>query len=198
MKMHLLIGVAMALSLCGAAMGAGVTDVVEYSTGYFVPDSAQTYDAPYYRWYDEDWSWTHSAISGSFTSAGLLISAWDVDASSGEVDNIYAYDTATTTWVLLGSLEGSDNAWDYTTFELDLGTWADDIAAGLQVKIDIDATNDYGYDYWAVTLAKSVLTTDGGIIPDPDPNPSVPEPASMSLIGIGVMGLIRLRKKLFC
>ena len=68
--------------------------------------------------------------------------------------------------------------------------WYDEIAAGLKVKIEIDAT-DAG---WAVTLAKSSLSIDGGILPDPDPNP-VPEPATMLLLGGGLLGLAYLKRR---
>lgn len=171
-----------------------LVDVVEFDTGYFVPDEASTYSDPYYRWYNQDWGWTHTAIGGSFTTAELFISAWDVDAPS-EVDNIYAYDGATQ--VLLGSLNGLDGAWGYTTF--DLMSYAghdftDDIASGLKIWIDIDST--HSYDYWAVALAKSVLTLDGGTLPDPEPGPEpVPEPSTLLLLGGGLLGLGFARKR---
>ena len=40
----------------------------------FLP-TRQKYDTPYYRWYNEDWSWQHSAIASGFTTATLRISA---------------------------------------------------------------------------------------------------------------------------
>lgn len=168
-----------------------LVDVVEFSTGYFVPDEDSTYDSPYYRWYDEDWGWQHSAIGGTFGTAELFISAWDVDQDYGEVDNIYAYDNGTA--VLLGSLNGLTDAWGYTTFTLG-SNFFDDIATGLQVWIDIDSTHNY--DNWAVTLAKSVLTLDGGTLPDPEPGPEpVPEPSTLLLLGGGLAGLAFARKR---
>lgn len=175
-----------------AGMAQAAIDVVEAPTGFFAPDNTQLFNAPYYRWYNEDWSWQHSAIGGAFTTASLNISAWDVDASSGEVDNIYALDNAT--WTLLGSLAGLDNDWGYTTFNLG-ANFFDDIAGGLQVFIDIDSTHNF--DNWAVSLAKSVLSLDGGVLPDPDPNPtpSVPEPSTFVLMGAGLAGVAMLRKR---
>ncbi len=184
--------VVMMLSIAGMLAAAPISDVIQYPTGNFVPDQGSTYDDPYYRWFDGDWGWQHTAIdpTGAAT-ASLYIAAWDVDASSGEVDVIKLWDG--TSYVQLGTLAGLDDDWGYTTFDLDLGTWGAQIASGLQVWMDIDSTHDS--DFWAVTLSKSVLSLDNGVIPDPDPNP-VPEPASLLLLGAGLVGLAGLKRKM--
>ncbi len=188
-KSIMLLAVTLLLGFSGMAL-ASVVDVKEFNTGYFVPNESYTYSSPYYRWHNQDWSWMHSGISETVTSgATLYVSAWDVDAPS-EVDNIYAYDAATSAWLLLGSLAGNDNAWGYTTFTLNSELY-DDIASGLKVSIDIDSTHNY--DYWAVTLAKSVLTVNGGTVPEPEPG-TVPEPSTMILLGCGLLGLAGIKK----
>jgi len=171
-----------------AAFAAAITDTVQAPTGFFVPTDAQKNDfGTYWRQYDQDWEWQHNAIGGSFTTANLNISAYDVDAAQGEVDNIYLFDLTSNDWVLLGALAGANSQWAFTDFSLG-SQWFDEIAAGLKVKIDIDANEDL----WYVTLAKSSLSLDGGTLPDPDPNP-VPEPATMLLLGGGLLGLAYLK-----
>ena len=93
-----------AMACAGIAAQAATTDTIEYNTGYFVPDVASTYNSPYYRGAADDWSWAHNAITTSFTTATLSISAFDVDYSSGEFDSVYAFDGSA--YVFLGYLNG--------------------------------------------------------------------------------------------
>jgi hypothetical protein len=169
----------------GGLAAAGVTDTIQAPTPYFVPTDAQKYDAPYYRWYGEDWGWTHNSIGGTITSAALNISAFDVDYDQGERDIIWAYDSGA--WVNLGYLAGANDSWAFTNFPLG-ASFFDDIATGLQVKIEIDSTAAG----WAVTLAKSSLSIDGGTLPPPQPTP---EPTTMLLLGSGILGLIGFGRK---
>ena len=176
-------------AIAGAASAAAITDTIQTPTGFFVPTDAQKTDAPYYRGNGQDWGWTHNAIAGAITSAELNISAFDVDAASGEVDNIYAYDNGVAT--LLGSLAGGDNVWAFSNFVLGANFY-DDINAGLQVFMTID-NNNAG---WFVTLGKSSLSIDGGALPPP--TPGVPEPATwaLMLLGFGAAGAaLRSRRR---
>lgn len=196
------------LAILGAAFfgassvsAAPITDVQEYSnntaTEYFVDKDSNKYNSPYYRNQNQDWGWTHEAIAGSsFSSIVLDISAFDVDAP-GEDDMISVFDGSS--WVDLGDLNGSNNTWDFTTFDLTSYSWAEaQVNAGLQVRMDID-TNRAG---WLVTLGKATLTIDGGsqqCVPTPGvpctPSASVPESSSLALLGLGLVGFAAARRK---
>ncbi len=190
MKKILLLIVAIAVLLSGSVVFASTVDIIQYPTPQFVDPA---YPMGNYRWYDEDWGWQHNAISGSIALATLNISAYDVDWSAdtgGEHDLIYAKDNGS--WTLLGELSGANDIWAYTTFTLG-SNFYDDIANGLEVWIDIDSTHNY--DNWAVSLAKSALSIDGGQIPNPNPGSKVPEPSTLLLLGAGLFGVGSLRKK---
>ena len=193
----MIVGLGM-LIVVGAASAVPISDTIEWDVGFFTPDETQTYNSPYYRWYDEDWGWQHNAISETFTTATLNISAWDVDAAYGEVDVITVWDNdengGAGGWVELGSLVGTNDEWGYSSFTLS-STLFDDIANGLQVWMDIDSTHTY--DVWAVSLAKSVLSLDGGSLPNPNPSPTVPEPSTILLMGVGILGLMGFSRKRF-
>jgi hypothetical protein len=119
--------IAVAAFSSGSIAQAAVIDVVQAPTDYFVPDDALKYEAPYYKWYGEDWSWSHAAIGGAITNAWLMISAFDVDASSGEVDEIWVDDNGTP--VKLGNLAGANDIWNFTWFTLPSNLF-DDISNG--------------------------------------------------------------------
>lgn len=183
----------------GAAFAA--TDTIDAASGqagtYFVPTLGQETDSPYYRWYGEGWSWTHNALA-PFTTATLNISAYDVDeapcgSSVCENDTIEAYDATSSMWILLGSLTGDDNAFSFTSFDLVAaagGALLDDVLAGLQVRMKIDVDNGG----WAVSLSKSVITTDGSGAGNPNPG-TVPLPAGGLLLIGALGGLGALRRK---
>lgn len=175
-------------AVAGSASAAAVTDTIQSPTGFFVPTDAQKYDSPYYRGNGQGWGWTHTAIGGVITTATLNISAFDVDAPR-ENDVIEALDSGT--WVSLGSLAGGNDIWAFSNFVLG-ANFFDDIATGLQVRMTID-TNNEG---WFVTLGKSSLSIDGGILPPPPPG--VPEPGvwALMLLGFGAVGsAIRSRRR---
>ncbi len=182
-----------------------ITDVQDYSNNlaneYFVIDDASKFDSPYYRDSDEDWGWTHTAMAGTFSSISLEISAFDVDLDGWDFDEaehdiISIFDGSD--WVEVGELAGSDDIWEFTTFDLTSYSWAQDqVNDGLQVRIDIDALDQA----WLVTLGKATLTLDGGSL-ECVPTPgvpctvaSVPEPSIIALLGLGLIGFGFARKQ---
>lgn len=180
------------------------TDTLDYTdngSGYYfvAPTQSPTqYPSSWYRDANQDWGWQHAGVAG--TDAKLNIGAWDVDASpcgtsNCEEDMIQAYDTDSMTWVDLGLLDGADNAFAFTEFDIwnyGGGILQNEIATGLQVRIDIDQLNAG----WLVTLSKSVITTDGGNPGNPNPG-AVPLPAGawLMLTAIGGIAAMRRRKK---
>jgi hypothetical protein len=200
---RLALAAAFAFAASAAAASAATIDTIDASSGqagtFFVPDSGQVFNPPYYRGFGEGWGWQHNAILDPFTTASLNISAFDVDEEPCglaicEIDRIEAFDALSATWVILGDLTGEDNAFSFTEFDLVAaagGALIDDVTAGLQLRMTID----FGNGGWLVTLAKSVITTDGRDPGNPNPNP-IPLPAASFLLlaGLGGLGLLRRRK----
>lgn len=189
------------LAASTSAFATPITDVQDYSnntaTEYFVDNDSNKKNRTYWRDKDQDWGWTHEAISGSsFSSIVLDISAYDVDAP-GEKDMISIFDGSS--WLDMGDLNGSNNTWDFTTFDLTSYSWAESqVNAGLQVRMNIDTARAG----WYVTLGKATLTIDGGnqeCVPTPGvpctPSASVPESSSLALLGLGLAGLGFARRK---
>ena len=179
---------------------AATVDTIEASSptanaspNYFAPSGAATYDSPYYRFIGEDWEWAHNAVTSPFTTATLSVSAFDVDnpttanGRANEIDEIYGWETSSSSWNLIGVLAGATDVYSFTTFDLG-ASWADEIETGLMVRMLIDVDNGD----WAVTLAKSVLATDGAPIGNPNPG-SVPVPAAAWLFGSAVLGFFGMR-----
>ncbi len=202
-----ILGAAFGVLATAGIASAATVDTIDATSGqagtYFVPSLGQETISPYYRSNGEDWDWQHNAIAAGFTSAKLNISAYDVDEGpvcggfqpNCELDVIQAYDAGTTSWVTLGSLSGDDNAFSFTEFDIYAaagGSLIDDIQAGLQVRMLIDE-NDTG---WFVSLAKSVISTDGMGPGNPNPG-QVPLPAGawLMLTAVGGFAAMRRRKK---
>ncbi|MDZ7264163.1 MAG: PKD domain-containing protein [candidate division KSB1 bacterium] len=125
-----------------------------------------------YRWFDQDFGWTHTfdACCKTIKRASLRIRAWDVDMAGGEVDKVYA------DGVCLGDLEGQDDEWSTTTFDLDPALLED---GTLEVWVDIDAMHEQRW--WAVTIDWSRLVVYW------DWNPPVADFTAEPLIGVAPM-----------
>jgi hypothetical protein len=188
-----------------AAQAVPVTDTRDIAspgpgTTYWVPTDGQKYDSPYYRGFGAGWQWQHNAV-GAFTTANLQISAFDVDAfpcggfNPCENDKIQAWDTDTSTWLDLGSLQGNNDTWAFSNFDIgSIAALGNEISTlGLLVRMIIDSDNGG----WIVTLAKSVITTDGANPGNPNPGSEVPVPGALPLFatGLGLVGFLARRRK---
>ncbi|WP_407355435.1 PEF-CTERM sorting domain-containing protein [Methanolobus sp. WCC5] len=130
--------------------------VNQYSTAPHYVKPANGGGFGIYSWWNQDYGWLHtfdmcSEPNMTINSVQLIVTAWDVDSDieDGEYDHL----TADGVDMNPVYLQGFNDEWSVTTFDVDPTLLMDDCE--LEIFMDIDMNNNYRV--WATTLDKSQL-----------------------------------------
>lgn len=107
---------------------------------------------------DQDFGWTHifdlyNKVGMSITSATLTINAWDVDSDPNLQDESKEFDQVSIDGKVLnpGFLQGKDEEWSETSFDIPLSAIIDDGKINVFLDIDIKKLG------WITKVRKSIL-----------------------------------------
>jgi hypothetical protein len=148
-----------------------------YNGPWYVPTPYGNYCGfEYYSWFNQDYGWVHTFDPWdtpylNIISAQLTIVAWDIDSEPshgyyGEYDGVHIDGTLLSP----GYLQGYNNQWSTTVFDIPISTIIDDGVINVWLDIDMHHTT---YN-WATTLDYSYLQIHYMIFPnDPPLQPEV-------------------------
>ena len=142
--------------------------------------ASDTQDLTSFGWGYDDFDYQHGAIWGTVPAeATLTVTAKDVDSPDGEVDQIFAFNVDTASWVYLGDLAGTSDTVSDSVFSFSLAPdWHNSIASGLKVSVDRHNVGVFG----------PISSTVTAVVPEP-------ETYAMLMAGLGAVGFMARRRK---